>query len=337
MSRKISTFLIRIAAVGAAACSSAYAVQSAPGEVLAPRGSTPLHQSPYQVELIDEQGRTLDTYSHRGRFYIHGQAGDRYSIRVTNPTGRRVEAVLSVDGLDVIDGETADFARKRGYVVPAYGSLTVDGFRMSTSHVAAFRFSSVASSYAERKGKGRNVGVIGVAIFAEKEEPQVIMPAPEPYPHPHPHPHGGHGGGGYDDYRGSAEVQNDSAGSAPADAAPAPSTSTGKSAGAPARSMESRGDVLGGSAGEVCCRPPSPRPGLGTQWGEQRYSAVDFTRFVRANATVPTAMAQLRYNDADGLRALGIALAPSPGPHELHLRETADPFPGSHGFAAPPP
>ncbi|HLU68977.1 MAG TPA: hypothetical protein VKZ63_21995 [Kofleriaceae bacterium] len=335
MARNLHTFLVRIAAVGAAACSSAYAVHSAPDHAITQR-PTPLTRSPYEVELIDAHGRVLDTYAHRGRYYIHGQAGDRYSIRVKNPTGRRVEAVISVDGLDVIDGETADFARKRGYVVPAYGELTVDGFRMSTTHVAAFRFSSVASSYAGRKGKARNVGVIGVAIFAEKEQPQVIMPAPGPVT-------SGSGTGGW--YRGGSGAKAESRDydrSAPAagEAAPAPRSEPSGGAApprtrAPARIDSNTGDHRGG---DVCCRPQvRQRPGLGTEWGEHRYSAVDFTRFVRAHATVPTAMAELRYNDSEGLRALGIRLAPSPDQDELYRRETADPFPGSHGFAAPPP
>jgi hypothetical protein len=34
--------------------------------------------------------------------------------------------------------------------------------------VAAFRFGSVRGSYAARKGNDRNVGVIGVAFFAER-------------------------------------------------------------------------------------------------------------------------------------------------------------------------
>jgi hypothetical protein len=36
------------------------------------------------------------------------------------------------------------------------------------SQVAAFRFGSVRDSYAARKGDAQNVGVIGVAFFAEE-------------------------------------------------------------------------------------------------------------------------------------------------------------------------
>ena len=343
MSRDFKTFFIRLAALGAAACSSVYAVNSGPGEGDAMAAARPAARSPYTVELVAENGQVLDTYAHRGRSYVLGMAGGRYSIRVKNPTARRVEAVISVDGLDVIDGENADFTGKRGYVVPAYGELLVDGFRTSTTQVAAFRFSAVADSYAERKGKGRNVGVIGVAIFNKKEEPQMIMPQPS-----------ADKDGRFDDFGGDEEAEGGYRGPPPADAPTAkseaaPTTGSAGGGGSKAgvaprpaptspRTRTATREMEDRSAGETCCGPQrKQRPGLGTQFGEQRWSAVDFTRFVRANAKVPVAMAELRYNDAEGLSALGIRLQPTPDEDELMRRETADPFPNSHGFAAPPP
>ena len=337
MSRDFKTFLIRLAALGAAACSSAYAVSAPKDGALSQ--ARPVARSPFTVELVGEDGHILDTYAHGGRSYILGMAGGRYAIRVKNPTARRVEAVISVDGLDVIDGEGADFTGKRGYVVPAYGELLVDGFRTSTTQVAAFRFSAVADSYAERKGKGRNVGVIGVAIFDEKEDPQLIMPQ-EPTKD----------GRFDDDFGGDAEESGGYRGPAAdkpaAESAPATGSSVGGGggkAGAPARpaptpprTRTATRDESESRQSETCCGPKrKQRPGLGTQFGEQRWSAVDFTRFVRANSKRPVAMAELRYNDSEGLRALGIRLQPSPDEDELMRRETADPFPGDSHFARP--
>ena len=65
---------------------------------------------------------------------------------------------------------------KRGYVIAPYGEVTIDGFRTSLDQVATFRFSSVRDSYAGRKGQDRNVGVIGVAFFPEREHPIAIAP-----------------------------------------------------------------------------------------------------------------------------------------------------------------
>lgn len=342
MSRDLKTFGLRLAALGAAACSSAYAVHSG-AEGGAPLAiSQPIAQSPYDVELVGADGRPLATYQMGDRFYVLGQAGDRYSIRVTNPTARRVEALISVDGLDVIDGEVADFVNKRGYVVPPGGDLVVDGFRMSATQVASFRFSSVDASNAERKGKGRNVGVIGVAIFEERAEPQMIVPQQPPPPPTRwwdddhtadPAEEAGQLGAGAPTTSGPVPARRPSAPPADARADSAEGSPRGKAAQAPASSAPH-----GGAArDEACCRPAKKgRAGLGTQWGEERYSAVDFTRFERASATVPTAMAELRYNDSEGLRALGIQLQPAPDGNELHQRETADPFPAARGFATPP-
>jgi hypothetical protein len=120
----------------------------------------------YTLTLVDEGGRQLPTFQHQGRTYVLGKRGERYLLRVRNETGRRVEVVASVDGRDVIDGRPAALAR-RGYLVAPWGELAIDGFRVSGSTVAAFRFGTVEGSYAARMGDARDVGVIGVAVFPE--------------------------------------------------------------------------------------------------------------------------------------------------------------------------
>ncbi|CAN5657006.1 hypothetical protein BH20VER1_BH20VER1_09610 [soil metagenome] len=61
-----------------------------------------------------------------------------------NRTDHRIEVVLSVDGLDVIDGRRANF-RKGGYLLEPNTRIEVDGFRQSYDAVAAFRFGSSPS------------------------------------------------------------------------------------------------------------------------------------------------------------------------------------------------
>lgn len=291
-------------------------------------------RAPYDVQVIRESGEQLATYAARDRFYVQGNAGERYVIRVTNPTPNRVEAVVSVDGLDVVDGEAGDL-RKRGYVIQPYGEVRIEGFRTSHHDVATFRFSSVDGSYAGLKGKARNVGVIAVAIFEEdavREEPQLI---------------GGGGPGLYEGRDGEAD-----------DAAEAAPTSTARG-GAPAKSLRSRpsppppaSPSVGSAVREKREAPrdestatydgdaapaarPTYRPGLGTEFGESRTSSASYTQFERAGDR-PIAIAELRYNDASGLLALGIRLQPTPDTSDVMTRETADPFPGDGRFAAPP-
>jgi hypothetical protein len=101
------------------------------------------------------------------RTYVVGKEGHRYSILLANRTGHRYEAVATVDGLDVINGQPGSYDN-RGYLLQPWATLEIDGFRESQDAVAAFRFSKVSQSYAEKRGDGRNIGVIGVAFFAER-------------------------------------------------------------------------------------------------------------------------------------------------------------------------
>lgn len=342
--------------MGMSACNSAYADRVGPSVPAQGALAQAPMASPYQVELIGENGQPLRTYQHHGRFYVLGAEGQRYTLRLSNPTSRRIEAVLSVDGLDVIDGKGASLS-KRGYVVPAHGELRVDGFRVSTEQVATFRFSSVSSSYAGRKGAARNVGVIGVAIFEEQAQPEVVMPQPMPRPRPD---YWLEENEVYDDTytRGSVAPSGGATRSAPPPRSqPAPSAESAPSVGStsgsggygrPAPGAPRVSAQKSSSAAESgalrdsrsydsetrCCDKPRERSGLGTEFGEYRRSGVSWTQFVRANARRPSATVELRYNNEDGLRALGIQLSPV-DPNEIGLRETANPFPGS-GFAEPP-
>jgi hypothetical protein len=273
----------------------------------------PVVDSPYRVELLYGDSGHLPTFYSSGRTYVLGTIGERYRIHIGNPTSRRVEAVVSVDGLDAIDGKTASYDDKRGYVIAPYGEITVDGFRTSVDQVATFRFSSVRDSYAGRKGQDRNVGVIGVAFFPERERPVAIVPRPTPY---------------YDDRsRSSAEAPSkrgyeEGAGRGPG--APPPA--------APSSAPESKAadGAYGGAP-----RREAPR-GLGTEFGEQRQSSVGYTTFQRENATHPSNVIELRYNDRQGLVALGIPVDRVRYGDDVSRRETADPFPRNR-FAAPPP
>jgi hypothetical protein len=120
------------------------------------------------VGVRDQSGSFLPGLAVGDRWFVIGEQGRRYSIVVRNRSDFRLETVLSVDGLDVIDGRPSSF-RKRGYIIEAHRQLVLEGFRQSTEAVAAFRFGPVRESYAQQKyGDTRNVGVIGVALFNER-------------------------------------------------------------------------------------------------------------------------------------------------------------------------
>ncbi len=127
-----------------------------------------------RVSLRGEDGAPLQGYVSGDRLYVLGRSGQRYTVLVENTTPARFEAVVSVDGLDVINGRPADTS-SRGYILPAFGQVEIDGFRQDATTVAAFRFGSVGDSYAAQTGSARNVGVIGLALFAERG--MILRPA----------------------------------------------------------------------------------------------------------------------------------------------------------------
>lgn len=121
----------------------------------------------FVVSVVDEHGYAMPSARVGDKRYVAGQPGQRYTLRVQNNSAYRYEVVASVDGLDVIDGDTASFA-KRGYIVDPWSTISVEGWRTGDDTVAAFRFSGMDDSYAERKGQGRNIGVMGFAFFHER-------------------------------------------------------------------------------------------------------------------------------------------------------------------------
>jgi len=128
------------------------------------------------ISIRDANGEPLDAVHVGDRTFVVGQQGQRYTIVLQNHTSHRFEAVGTVDGLDVINGKPGTFDN-RGYVLMPFATLEIEGFRTSTSSVAAFRFASVADSYAAQTGSARNVGVIGMAFFSERGD--VFVPESE--------------------------------------------------------------------------------------------------------------------------------------------------------------
>lgn len=119
------------------------------------------------ISVRDESGGPLEGFYVGDRNYVVGRAGQRYVLSLTNHTGHRFEVVATVDGLDVINGQPGALDHF-GYVLGPFATLDIEGFRQNEDAVAAFRFAAVHDSYAAQTGNARNVGVIGVALFAER-------------------------------------------------------------------------------------------------------------------------------------------------------------------------
>jgi hypothetical protein len=124
-----------------------------------------------RVDVYDRADRqALETYRHGGKRYVIGTPGHEYAVRIRNCTGGRLLAVLSVDGVNAVTGETAS-PDQSGYVIEPGGYVNIQGWRKDLERTAAFYFSDPADSYASRTGRPDDLGVIGVALFRERERP----------------------------------------------------------------------------------------------------------------------------------------------------------------------
>ena len=118
---------------------------------------------------IQINGKAIRKYSHQGNYYVEGRTGTEYSIKITNNYYSRRLFVVSVDGMNVISGKTADEDPHNGYIVNGYDTLNLKGFRINNDEVAAFKFVDSKKSYAKEVTDSKeNNGVIGVRVFDEK-------------------------------------------------------------------------------------------------------------------------------------------------------------------------
>jgi len=97
-----------------------------------------------------------------------------------------------------------------------------------------------------------------------------------------------------------------------------------------------KADAMARSERSMGAAPAERRPGLGTTFGEERNSHVNWVTFER-EGTRPEVVLSLRYDDRPGLLAAGVNLDPARcEPDDARLRRNADPFRRDVGFAPPP-
>lgn len=240
------------------------------------------------------EGRTLPVYRHAGRYYVVGLPGGEYQIRVRNRTGAEILAVVSVDGVNAVTGETAGWGQT-GYVLSPYQSYDIKGWRKSLQRVASFFFTEHANSYAARTGRPENVGVIGIAVFRKKTDAAARLDQ-RPWP---------------------AEP---AAGTAREN--PLPWSSDSPNGAASARSLDSGGK--GTTPDSTSRGAPAPQLAekstpLGTGHGRSETSRVTYTSFERATPT-PEEVVVIHYDTYGNLVAQGVIKPPRVA--------TPTPFPG---------
>jgi len=224
------------------------------------------------------QNRTLPVHVHEGRHYVVGHPGNEYEIRLRNRQRSDILTVVSVDGVDVITGETADW-QQSGYVLGAHQGFGVKGWRKSLERTAAFYFTAWPDSYAARTGRPDHVGVIGVAIFRKKPEP-VVQYSPPPR------------------LARGAEAESPYPAAAAEDRGPA------------GTARDATGGAGAGSRAEAPATAAQKSARLGTGHGRHETSVVTYTEFERATAT-PAEIITIYYDSHRNLVARGVIRVPS--------------------------
>jgi len=123
-------------------------------------------------------GKSVKKIKYSGKTFLPVEDGMKFDINIYNDSNRKVTAVVSVDGLSVLDGKPADHEGK-GYVIEPYSYVNIDGWRSSQNETNAFRVGGSGESYTEKMGHGKqNRGVIGVVVIPEKYRARVKSSLP---------------------------------------------------------------------------------------------------------------------------------------------------------------
>ncbi len=138
----------------------------------------PVRDGGFEVEVIAE-GRLLDQHSVRGRRYVEAVRGSEYAVRVRNPLPVRVAVALSVDGLNSIDARRTSRWDASKWVIEPYGTITINGWQMSSDRARRFYFTTERDSYAAKLGRASDLGLITAVFFREKRS--AVYPITPPY------------------------------------------------------------------------------------------------------------------------------------------------------------
>ena len=249
---------------------------------------------------VDGRGAALYPASDgSGRYYLEAHAGSRYCVSLANRSGERLGVVLTVDGLNAISGER-DAGRGRMYVLDAWQSTTVQGWRTSLQEVRQFTFVDERRSYAARTGQANEkMGWIEVAVYRERRPYVRVAPTPVPY----------------------AEPRRE----APADEQA--NRERDRSDARPAAPAQAPGDAAAAGASREGAAKAQSFPGTG--WGDRAHDPVLLVSF--EPESTPCQRTTLRYEYRSALVALGILPPRVVSRDRLWQREHAE-----NGFAQAP-
>lgn len=182
----LAAFAVGLLLAGAFAFSPVETLASASAgiKVLEPPLPEPAVQTRggFEVEVL-VNGRPLEEYAARGRYYVEALDGAEYELRIRNPLGERVAVALSVDGMNTIDARRSSAWEASKWVIGPYQTITISGWQMSSSRARHFYFTTERDSYGAKIGQTANLGVISAVFFRERQPVTVITPPRHPRPY----------------------------------------------------------------------------------------------------------------------------------------------------------
>lgn len=309
--------------------------------------------------------KAITEYRHNGNTFVEGREGSSFEIEFINRNPYRVEAIITVDGLSVIDGKLGS-PESSGYLVDAGERIVIPGWKINDGVAAKFVFSGKGQSYSTiTTGSAANNGVIGCMVYAERyRRPVTKVASAPPFRGIVPQQNMFLAGGfvptstssrtfgmadqtAYTSWSGDLGVSQ--GGSAMACAASASTSAAAASASATTASTQaayatqdafytSNGNKGVGASNPRAVMPvtlentrPEPLNNLGTGFGEATTFETQVASFNRGDLL---GIIVLYYDNARGLKARGIQIG---RPSRVKFNREPQAFPGMQVGCAPPP
>jgi hypothetical protein len=138
------------------------------------------------IEVVSDSGSIFQTIPHDAfwkgdthvfKSYLEARKGEPYGIIIRNRTSNRIGVVIAVDGRNIISGRQSKLGNNENmYIVNAGETGRLNGWRTSQDQVHRFFFTDTADSYSVMTfADSSAMGVIGMAVYREKQQPLSLM------------------------------------------------------------------------------------------------------------------------------------------------------------------
>lgn len=129
----------------------------------------------YELNIISKddpiQDKRLKKYNIDGIDFIGAENGEQFEIQFKNNTANRIQVIISLDGLNIIDGNLASLdINSKMWVVSGYGTLNLKAWPETKNGGASFIFTTQDNSVlANIQENEQGKGLIGAAVYKESQ------------------------------------------------------------------------------------------------------------------------------------------------------------------------